>query len=106
MFIGHNTRTFIADHPELEELQVAKFYSAVRAFYVKAVEYMVKKFPYKDPVLLNASVADMSTRDSADFNSIRYFTGRFPCLRMNAEEMEGSIHDVPNGCSAREHHQL
>ena len=85
---------------------MAKFYSAVRAFYVKAVEYMVKKFPYKDPVLLNASVADMSTRDSADFNSIRYFTGRFPCLRMNAEEMEGSIHDVPNGCSAREHHQL
>ena len=88
LFIGDTTRTFIADHPELEELQLAKVYSAVRAFYVKAVEYMVKKFPYKDPVLLNASVADMSTRDSADFNSIRYFTGRFPCLRMNAEEMD------------------
>ena len=88
LFIVHNTRTFIADHPELEELQLAKVYSAVRAFYVKAVEYMVKKFPYKDPVLLNASVADMSTRDSADFNSIRYFRGRFPCLRMNAEEMD------------------
>ena len=55
---------------------------------MKAVEYMVKKFPYNDPVILNASVADLSTRDSADFNSIRYFTGRFPCLRMNAEEMD------------------
>nr|XP_010777136.1 PREDICTED: protein ROP-like [Notothenia coriiceps] len=30
----------------------------------------------------------MSARDSADFNSVRYFTGRFPCLKMNAEEMD------------------
>ncbi|XP_063743299.1 uncharacterized protein LOC134866984 [Eleginops maclovinus] len=88
LFIGQNTRDFIRDHPELEELQLAQVFSAVRAFYMKAVEYMVKKFPYDDPVIRNASVADMSARDSADFNSVRYFTGRFPCLKMSAEEMD------------------
>lgn len=45
-----------------------------------ACDYMIKKFPYNDPILLNAEVADIAKRNQHSFRQVQYFTDRFQCL--------------------------
>ena len=56
------------------------FYQGVRQYYVAACKYMIKKFPFNDEVLLHAEIADISKRQSKAFDSVLFFTLRFPCL--------------------------
>jgi len=53
---------------------------------VCACDYMTSKFPYNDPLLVSAEVADISKRHEASFHQLEYFTDRFECL-------------LPEGCT-------
>ena len=86
LFVGHKSKRFIADHSDQVELPT--FYSSVRRYYMKTVEYMLKKFPYQDLVISHAAVADISGRGAAQFASVEYFTTLFPCLAVSDASMD------------------
>ena len=78
LFVGADASDFIIEHKS--QLDTKSFYESVRAFCVAAVAYMVEKFPYNDPVLINACVANISERQNANWDSLRYFVTRWKCL--------------------------
>lgn len=78
--IGTAARDFISSHKEQLKNQLDNFYTEVRQFFITACDYMVGKFPYDDPVIINAQVADISKRQVLQFNQLRYFVDRFACL--------------------------
>jgi hypothetical protein len=65
LFVGNATTEFLnRKQPQIDK---GKFFESVRNFYGKAVEYMVKKFPYKDPMLIHAQVANVNKQSEAKF---------------------------------------
>ena len=62
----------------------SEFFSAVRKFYAKALDYVLDKFPLNDNALIHAEVADITKRKAAKFESLSYFVKRFPCLLPDA----------------------
>lgn len=83
LFIGAEAQAYIARNGS--KLRLSEFYSSVRNYYIAACSYMLSKFPYQDQVLINAAVADISTRVKQEFSSIRYFIDRYPCLLPGVE---------------------
>lgn len=64
----------------LSEKEQTLFYSTVRAYYVKACDYMRLKFPYADDVIVHSEVANMDMIAKASFTSVKFFIERFPGL--------------------------
>lgn len=56
------------------------FFAAVRQYFETACNYIVKKFPLKNEMLLHAKVANLREIEHFSFNDIRYFVERFPFL--------------------------
>ena len=84
LFVGVKAKEMIDQCSE--ELELPVFYSAVREHYSKSIAYMLKKFPYEDPVRLHAAVADITCRENAGFESVCFFIERYPCLKHSAED--------------------
>ena len=82
LFIGEQCRQFL--EAEGSSIDKKTFYENVRSFYLRAVEYMIAKFPYADPVLYHATVADINQRTTAQFESVKYFMVRYPIFLENA----------------------
>ena len=70
LFIGSEAKDYIEANGS--KLRLTEFYSSVRNYYTATCNYMLSKFPYQDEVLINAAVADISTRLKQDFNSVRF----------------------------------
>ena len=71
-----------------------EFYSSVRQYYVKGVEYVLKKFPFHDQLLKHAEVVDVAKRGDASFESVKFFMDRFPCtLPKNVESVDDQMYD-------------
>lgn len=83
LFIGNDRSKFLKEALQLDK---GKFYDIVRQFYCKAVEYMLQKFPYSDPVLFHAEVEQVSKRAEAKFTPVQSFVDRFICLGLNSSE--------------------
>lgn len=60
LFIGSEAKTFIEKYGSI--LNLEKFYSSVRIYYITICSYMVKKFPFINEVLVNAAVANISKK--------------------------------------------
>ena len=60
--------------------QVKKFYAAVRAFFVRAVEYAIQKLPLNEPLLEHATFVDFKKRETSNFVSVQYFVQRYVCV--------------------------
>lgn len=86
LFIGQKAKIHITDHSG--EVNLPEFYISVRKYYSTAVQYMIKKFPYTDPLIMHAEVADISKREHADFNSVQYFVKKFPCLSLSDDNVD------------------
>ena len=87
IFIGSKTLQFIKDNATVLAPRLPQFYDSVKRYYMTACDYMIKKFPFNDPVLINAEVASICNRQSHSFNQLKYFTDRFSCLLpMNMSE--------------------
>ena len=78
LFIGAEAKNYVEANGS--KIRLTEFYSSVRNYYTAACNYMLSKFPYQDEVLINAAVADISSRVKQDFSSIRFFINRHPCL--------------------------
>lgn len=83
MFIGGEAQRLLVKEKSIDK---KLFYDHVRGFYKKAVQYMIDKYPFSDPLLINAKLADVSRRDDVKFESVRYFAERFTCLGMQTAE--------------------
>ena len=79
IFIGQAAKKFLCGK---EQLNVDNFYNSVRNYYMAACYkcYVIKKYPYDNELLINASVIDIDKRPGASFSSLTYFTELFPCL--------------------------
>lgn len=78
--IGTAAKEFIGSNEAQLHSRLRNFYGEAKEFYVRACKYMTSKFPYNDPLLVNAQVADISKRHEASFHQLKYFTDRFECL--------------------------
>ena len=78
IFISQAAKKFL--YGNKEQLNVDNFYNSVRNYYMAACSYIVKKYPYDNELLINASVTDIDKRPGASFSSLKYFTELFPCL--------------------------
>lgn len=83
LVIGEETTKYLAQMKELGEMSGedrTEFYNAVRQYFSEACQYILKKFPFKDPLLKHATVADVSKRRKAEFDSVVYLVTRFPFI--------------------------
>jgi hypothetical protein len=87
LFIGTEAKNYL--EANAGKLKVKALYSPVRKSYSAACDYMLRKFPYKDEVLTNAAVADISTRAEQDFSFILFFLNRYPFLLPGVKMMRG-----------------
>ena len=68
--IGAAATDFIRTHSTVLASRLRQFYKSVRKYYLTACNYMISKFPFHDPVLLNAEVANVATRDQQSFQKV------------------------------------
>ena len=64
----------------------AAFYGSVRQYYMSACDYMVARFPFRDPVLIHARAADTTQTASSSWQDILFFIKKFPCLVLKLDE--------------------
>jgi len=57
-----------------------EFYSGVRQYYVKAVDYILARLPIHDTLLNHVQVFDIEQMSSMTFESVLYFVERFPLM--------------------------
>lgn len=90
LFIGTAATEYISATPDIN---LPKFYANVKNYYIAAIRYMLKRFPFNDSLLLQAEVADPKLRLHKDFTSVRYFTERFPVLvkKADMDKLEGQF---------------
>jgi hypothetical protein len=87
--VGAATAEYIETHKKELEPRLPQFYREVRMYYTVACDYMLKKFPYNDPLLVNAEVPDISKRCQHSFRQIKFFTDRFKCIMPNSCTLDG-----------------
>ena len=79
IMVGFVTRQVLVRVQDIvQPSRIKKFYSGVRAFFVGAASYIVRKFPWSDELLQHATFVDFSKRKVCSFESVRYFLSRFP----------------------------
>ena len=83
LFIGNSAREFLSDHQDIDRVL---FFSKVRAFYKRALDYMLFKFPLSDDLLKHAEVVDITKRETMTFSSVKYFAQRMQCLGFSKAE--------------------
>uniref|UniRef100_H3B0M5 HAT C-terminal dimerisation domain-containing protein n=1 Tax=Latimeria chalumnae TaxID=7897 RepID=H3B0M5_LATCH len=76
--------------------QQNKVVSAKRKFHVTTCQCMKKKFPYNDPVLLHAEVANIKRREQVSFQSVEYFVNQFPALLPTCENTPEQLDELQN----------
>ena len=69
IFNGQSTKKFLCDNTE--QLNVGNFY-LVRNYYMAACSFIIKKYPYDNELLINASVIDIDKRAGAFFSSLTF----------------------------------
>ncbi|KAI0224051.1 Mediator of RNA polymerase II transcription subunit 14 [Lamellibrachia satsuma] len=79
IFIGQAAKKFLYANKEQLNVDV-DYYKSVRNYYMAACSYIIKKYPYDNELLINASAMDIDKRPGASFSSLTYFTELFPCL--------------------------
>ena len=79
IFIGQAAKKFLYANKEQLNVDV-DYYKSVRNYYMAACSYIIKKYPYDNELLINASAMDIDKRPGASFSSLTYFTEWFPCL--------------------------
>lgn len=69
--------------------QLKVFYTAVRAFYIRATEYLLKWCPLQDRLLIHSTWIDFEHRLERNFSSVEYFVGLYPnvFVDMNIEKL-------------------
>ncbi|MGH0137165.1 UNVERIFIED_CONTAM: hypothetical protein FKN15_035895 [Acipenser sinensis] len=75
--LGYETKCFIESQ---RSLHLRQFYKDVRQFFSSAADYMIRKFPFGDEVLVHAAVADIHKRQSVSSRFLMFFINRFACL--------------------------
>ena len=65
------------------------FYKAVRAFFIRAVEYLLKWCPLQDELLIHSTWIDFTRWSERNFSSVEYFINLYPnvFVGMNMEKL-------------------
>lgn len=83
LFVGLLTRSKLQkklDEGDISPQQMKNFYASVRAFYCKTVEYIIKWFPLKEPVVRDSQFVDFFTKEQCDFSMVTNYVQRYPAL--------------------------
>jgi len=87
--ITKKTAHDLFDEGDITAHQLKVFYKAVRAFYVRAVEYLLKWCPFTDDLLKHSTWINFEHRAERNFSSVEFFISLYPKLfvNMNMEEL-------------------
>ncbi|KFM77998.1 hypothetical protein X975_25813, partial [Stegodyphus mimosarum] len=77
LIIGNQTRELVNS---LKDHEKKEFFQCVRKYFSSACDYIVRKFPLQNEVLLNAEVANLKQIENSSFEKIRFFIDKFPFL--------------------------
>eukprot|EP00745_Piridium_sociabile_P017086 TRINITY_DN2568_c0_g1_i14.p1 TRINITY_DN2568_c0_g1~~TRINITY_DN2568_c0_g1_i14.p1 ORF type:complete len:672 (-),score=163.69 TRINITY_DN2568_c0_g1_i14:435-2351(-) len=80
-----------ADKSHLRSSRIQDFYSAVRKYFQTVCEYLLKKLPLDDPVLLYARVIDPAQQLEAKMSDLKFFLNRFPVLLPEGETKDSIL---------------
>ena len=69
------------EYMKLKSMNKSRVLVHVKSFYVAAVKYMTKKFPFNNKTIVHAAVADVSCRLDVSFSSMEYFINTYHCLQ-------------------------
>uniref|UniRef100_H3B978 HAT C-terminal dimerisation domain-containing protein n=1 Tax=Latimeria chalumnae TaxID=7897 RepID=H3B978_LATCH len=94
IMIGRSAEHYIKGNQP--QLYLAKLFKRVVSSYATACQYMKKKFPYCDPVLLPAEVASIKRHEQVAFQSVEYFVNRFPALLPTCENTPEQLEELQN----------
>ena len=72
-FITQQKVLSLLQHGDITSEQAAKFYSGVREFFEKAVEYAMKNLPLSDDLLKAAHCVNIQQRELLDRLHLEYF---------------------------------
>lgn len=74
---------------DISQHQRKVFLDAVMQFYLDTAMYVIKSFPFNDPLLMHAEFINFEKRLDASFTDATYFVEKFPSvLRFSASEMD------------------
>ena len=121
-FLTRQTVKRLLDGRDISTQQYSLFFTAVKAFLVRATEYLLKWCPLQDEVLTHATWLDFKHRLEKSFLSVQYFVLQYP-ERLPEMDLDGlyeqflnyqllSAEDIPTsvkesvGLSANDPHQV
>lgn len=85
LIIGADAREYLKTMKISVDEETA-FFSSVRNYFIAACEYLIKKLPYTDTLLINAEVADISLRTKQKFSAVEFFMDKFTVLKDNYDK--------------------
>ena len=79
----------LLDDGDITVNQLKEFYIAVRAFYVRATDYLLKWCPLQDKFLVHTTWIDLEHRLEQNFSSVEYYIDLYPnvFVDMNMEKL-------------------
>ena len=80
MMVGFFTKQTInrlLDEGDISVNQQTTFYNGTRAFFIRATEYLLKWFPLKDELLINATWLDFENRQQKSFSCVENFVFKY-----------------------------
>ena len=80
LVIGYITKQRLAlllEDGLIDQADVNRFYLAARWFLIKAVDYLIKWCPLKDPLLHHSSWIDFRNRHKCSFMSVEFFVDTY-----------------------------
>ena len=90
--IGAQCKAYVVEK-KFGDSKSKKFVNECRNFYIKAATYMATKLPMKDPLLQHATVFDLSKLSVKSFQSVKYFTDKYPFLLDNTSITMDKLED-------------
>ena len=84
--VGVGTNTWTALSEVQEELPLEPFFSAVKVFYVRTTEKLLKKFPFSDQLLKDLAVLNPLKSAGCKPEAIVNLAKRFPQLKLTSPE--------------------
>ena len=78
---------------DISEYQYKKFHEAAHRYYRSALDYMQKKFPISDEIIVNGAWIDVENRAKATWRQVRCFLDRYSDIEVIQNIYTDKVYD-------------
>ena len=82
LLIGQHATEYISakEKHHLKDDRIEEFYKHVKTYFITCVEYLQKKLPLTDEVLVRARIAEVSKKAESNAKDLQFFLHKYPAL--------------------------